>query len=341
MTREQPSSDNTPLPSGHTKPDGGTTTDDSGASANVASESVAPDPRENEFGTDIEDTTVETGRFARARTVLGRVIENRFALFGLVVVTVLILTAVFAPLIAPYDPAAQNYGALKQSPSVEHPFGTDTYGRDVFSRVVFGSRYAVFLGVVIVGIEMIIGVTIGLVAGYYGGWTEGVLMRLVDISLSMPALVLALAIAGMLGGGLFPLIVAVSLVGWRGFARLVRGDVKSVMQEEYIDSANAAGLSDFQVILRYVLPNAASSIIVYSTLTIPTVILWSAGLSFLGMGVQPPKPEWGAILAAGRGEIDSAWWIATFPGLAIMFTVIGFNGLGDGLRDALDPRQVR
>jgi peptide/nickel transport system permease protein len=166
-------------------------------------------------------------------------------------------------------------------------------------------------------------------------------MRVVDIALSMPALVLALAIAGMLGGGLFPLIVAVSLVGWRGFARLVRGDVKSVMEEEYIDSADAAGLSDFRTITRYVLPNAASSIIVYATLTIPTVILWSAGLSFLGMGVQPPKPEWGAILAAGRGEIDDAWWIATFPGLAIMVTVIGFNGLGDGLRDALDPRQVR
>jgi peptide/nickel transport system permease protein len=211
----------------------------------------------------------------------------------------------------------------------------------VFSRVVFGSRYAVFLGVVIVGLEMLIGVSLGLIAGYYGGLTEAAIMRLVDISLSIPAIVLALAIAGMLGGGLFPLIIAVSLVGWRGFARLVRGDVKSVMEEEYIESANAAGLSDFRIITRYVLPNAASSIIVYATLTIPTVILWSAGLSFLGMGVQPPKPEWGAILAAGRGDIDSAWWIATFPGLAIMLTVIGFNGLGDGLRDALDPRQVR
>lgn len=267
--------------------------------------------------------------------------QNRSAVFGFVIVLLLLVTAVFAPVIAPYEPTEQNYDALKESPSVEHPFGTDSYGRDVFSRVVFGSRYAVLLGVVIVGIEMLIGVTLGLLAGYYGGWTESAIMRLVDISLSIPAIVLALAIAGMLGGGLFPLIIAVSLVGWRGFARLVRGDVKSVMEEEYIESANAAGLSDFRIITRYVLPNAASSIIVYATLTIPTVILWSAGLSFLGMGVQPPKPEWGAILAAGRGEIDSAWWIATFPGLAIMLTVIGFNGLGDGLRDALDPRQVR
>lgn len=310
-------------------------------------ETGAPPPREaNESYVEADDGAstedrVETGRAARAKTVLERVMQNRFAVFGLIVVAALILTAVFAPLIAPYDPTAQHYDALKEPPSLSHPFGTDTYGRDVFSRVVFGARYAVFLGVVIVGIEMAIGVTLGLVAGYYGGYTESVIMRIVDISLSIPALVLALAIAGMLGGGLFPLIVAVSLVGWRGFARLVRGDVKSVMEEEYIDSAEAVGLSDFRILSRYVLPNAASSIIVYSTLTIPTVILWSAGLSFLGMGVQPPKPEWGAILAAGRGEIDSAWWIATFPGIAIMITVIGFNGLGDGLRDALDPRQVR
>jgi len=287
------------------------------------------------------DTGPATGRIARTKVVFMRVMQNRFAVFGLIVVALLLFTALFADFIAPYEPAAQNYEALKQPPSLDHPFGTDQYGRDVFSRVVYGSRYAVFLGVVIVGIEMALGVTLGLVAGYYGGLVESMIMRVVDIALSMPALVLALAIAGMLGGGLFPLIVAVSLVGWRGFARLVRGDVKSVMEEEYIDSAEAAGLSDFRTITRYVLPNAASSIIVYATLTIPTVILWSAGLSFLGMGVQPPKPEWGAILAAGRGEIDSAWWIATFPGLAIMVTVIGFNGLGDGLRDALDPRQVR
>lgn len=305
-------------------------TGDQAASGDAADSSPAQD-----------EPTVATGRMVRARTVFSRVMENRFAVFGMFVVLLLLFTAVFAPLIAPYEPAKQNYQALKEPPSAAHPFGTDTYGRDVFSRVVYGSRYAVFLGVVIVGIEMLLGVSLGLIAGYYGGLTESAIMRLVDISLSIPALVLALAIAGMLGGGLFPLIVAVSLVGWRGFARLVRGDVKSVMEEEYIDSANAVGLSDFRTISRYVLPNAASSIIVYATLTVPTVILWSAGLSFLGMGVQPPKPEWGAILAAGRGELDSAWWIATFPGLAIMVTVIGFNGLGDGLRDALDPRQVR
>ena len=302
---------------------------------------VDADAATSEEAPSVGSPTVGGRRLERAKTVLRRTMRNRFAAFGFVVVLLLLFTAAFAPVIAPYEPTEQNYDALKEPPSLEHPFGTDSFGRDVFSRVVYGSRYAVFLGVVIVGLEMLMGVSLGLIAGYYGGLVEAGIMRLVDIALSMPALVLALAIAGMLGGGLFPLIVAVSLVGWRGFARLVRGDVKSVMEEEYIDSADAAGLSDFRIIMRYVLPNAASSIIVYSTLTIPTVILWSAGLSFLGMGVQPPRPEWGAILAAGRGEIDSAWWIATFPGLAIMLTVIGFNGLGDGLRDALDPRQVQ
>ncbi|WP_049972605.1 ABC transporter permease [Haladaptatus cibarius] len=288
---------------------------------------------------DIAQQRVDTSFRSRSKVVVRRLRRSNFALFGLGIVMVLLLTAAFAPFIAPFEPTNQHYNALKQPPSLEHPFGTDTYGRDIFSRVVFGARYTVFLGIVIVGIQMIIGVSFGLIAGYYGGWTESAIMRLVDISLSIPAIVLALAIAGMLGGGLIPLVVAVSLVGWRGFARLVRGDVKSVMEEEYIESARAAGATDLRITARHILPNAASSIIVYATLTIPTVILWSAALSFLGMGVQPPKPEWGALIAAGRGEIADAWWIATFPGLAIMLVVIGFNALGDGLRDALDPKQ--
>ncbi|WP_231751352.1 ABC transporter permease [Halogeometricum sp. CBA1124] len=271
--------------------------------------------------------------------VAKRILDNRSAVVGLVIVVALIVTAIFAPVVAPYDPAAQNYSALTESPSVAHPLGTDTLGRDVLSRIIFGSRYAVFLGVVIVGIQMVIGVGLGLVAGYYGGIVESLIMRLVDISLSIPGVVLALAIAGMMGGGLTPLIIAISLVGWRGFARLVRGDVKSVMEEEYVDAAQAAGVPDYYLILRHILPNVMSSIVVYGTLTIPSVILWSAGLSFLGMGVHPPTPEWGALVAAGRGELSSAWWISTFPGLAIMAVVFGFNMLGDGLRDALDPRQ--
>lgn len=277
----------------------------------------------------------------RGRKILRRMLKNRLAVLGLLIVFALILLAVFAPYISPHDPTEQQYDKIEEPPSVEHPFGTDSLGRDVLSRTIHGSQYALFLGTVVVSLQMLIGISLGLIAGYYGGRIESVIMRLVDIALSIPGVVLALAIAGMLGGGLWPLIIALALVGWRGFARLVRGDVKSVMEEEYIDAARASGASDFHIILRYVLPNASSSIIVYATLTMPTIVLWSAGLSFLGMGVQPPTPEWGALIADGRGRIDTAWWIATFPGFAIMATVIGFNVVGDALRDALDPKQER
>ncbi|NUE03677.1 ABC transporter permease [Halorubraceae archaeon YAN] len=272
-------------------------------------------------------------------SVLVDLSQNKLAVIGLLYVFVLCVVAILAPIVAPYDPSAQNYEVLNHPPSFAHPFGTDNFGRDLFSRVVFGSRYAIFLGIVIVGIQAVIGVGLGLVAGYYGGFTEAVIMRIVDISLSIPGIVLALAIAGLLGGGILPLIIAISLVGWRGFTRIVRGDVKSIMEEEYINSAKAVGLSDTRIITRYILPNVASSIIVYTTLTLPTVILWSAALSFLGMGVHPPTPEWGALIAAGRSDLQSAWWIATFPGLAIMATIIAFNAVGDGLRDVLDPKQ--
>lgn len=284
---------------------------------------------------------LDVGRGARFRTIFKRLTKNWFAMFGLGVAITLVLVAIFAPVIAPYGPTEPDYNSIREEPSLEHPFGTDNLGRDVFSRIVHGARYTVFLGIVIVGMQMIIGVSLGLIAGYYGGWTEAVIMRLVDISLSIPGIVLALAIAGIMGGGIMSLIIAVSLVGWRGFTRLVRGDVKSVMEEEYIDAAESAGVGDLRIIMRYILPNAMSSIIVYTTLTIPTVILWSAALSFLGMGVQPPQPEWGAIIAAGRDQLSEQWWVSTFPGLAIMVTVIGFNALGDGLRDALDPKQTQ
>lgn len=277
----------------------------------------------------------------RATAVLFLLAQNKLALLGSIYVGGLILAAILAPVIAPYDPTAQNYEALNQAPSIAHPFGTDQFGRDVFSRVLHGARYALFLGVIIIGIEAIIGVGLGLIAGYYGGLTESVIMRVVDISLSIPGIVLALAIAGLLGGGIVPLIIAVSLVGWRGFTRIVRGDVKSVMENEYIESAEAVGLSDVTIMTRYLLPNVAASIIVYTTLSIPTVILWSAALSFLGVGVQPPTPEWGAIIAQGRNQLQQQWWIATFPGLAIMFTIIAFNAIGDGLRDVLDPKEYQ
>lgn len=273
--------------------------------------------------------------------VVRRVLRTTAGQFGLVVSVGLVVAALFAPEIAPYDPVEQNYGATNQPPSLAHPFGTDRFGRDVFSRVVHGTRYALGLGVGILAIQVVVGVGLGLVAGYYGGLVESAIMRLVDITLAIPGIVLALAIAGMLGGGVLPLVLALAGVGWRGFARLVRGDVKSVMEEEYVEAANAAAVSDLRIMARHVLPNASASIIVYSTLTLPAVILQMAALSFLGMGIQPPAPEWGAIIDAGRDQLQTEWWVSTFPGFAIMVTVIGFNALGDALRDALDPKQSR
>ncbi len=280
-------------------------------------------------------------RSIRQSDVPSRVLKTTAGLLGFVITVGLILVAIFAPEIAPYDPIAQNYDATNQPPSREHPFGTDRFGRDVFSRVIYGTRWALGLGISILTFQVVIGVTLGLVAGYYGGLIESAIMRLVDIMLAIPGIVLALAIAGMMGGGIMPLVVALVAVGWRGFARLVRGDVKSVMEDEYIEAAEAAAVSDARIILRHVLPNASASIIVYATLTLPGVILQIAALSFLGMGVSPPTPEWGAIIEQGRDQLQTEWWVSTFPGFAIMLTVIGFNALGDALRDALDPKQVR
>ena len=280
-------------------------------------------------------------RSIRQSDVPSRVLKTTAGLLGVLITVGLILVAIFAPEIAPYDPIAQNYDATNQPPSREHPFGTDRFGRDVFSRVIYGTRWALGLGISILTLQLVIGVTLGLVAGYYGGLIESAIMRLVDIMLAIPGIVLALAIAGMMGGGIMPLVAALVAVGWRGFARLVRGDVKSVMEDEYIEAAEAAAVSDARIILRHVLPNASASIIVYATLTLPAVILQIAALSFLGMGVSPPTPEWGAIIEQGRNQLQTEWWISTFPGFAIMLTVIGFNALGDALRDALDPKQAR
>lgn len=273
--------------------------------------------------------------------VPSRVLATRPGQIGIIISITLIITAIFAPEIAPYDPLEQNYSAVNQPPSFEHPFGTDRFGRDLFSRIIFGTRWALGLGISILVFQILLGVSLGLIAGYYGGILEAAIMRVVDIMLAIPGIVLALAIAGMMGGGIVPLIVALAAVGWRGFARLVRGDVKSVMEEEYIEAAEAAAVSDVRIMLRHVLPNASASIIVYATLNLPAVILQIAALSFLGMGVQPPTPEWGAIIDAGRTQLQTEWWVSTFPGFAIMLTVIGFNALGDALRDALDPKQSR
>lgn len=267
--------------------------------------------------------------------------RNKLAIIGALIIIGVVLIAIFAPMIAPYDPTVQDYDNLLQPPSLDHPFGTDDLGRDLFSRVAYGARYTLLVGIGVVVIVAVVGSVLGFVAGYYGGKIDSLIMRFVDIMLAIPALVLALAIAGALGGGLWNVIIAIGAVGWTQFTRIVRAEVLKLRESEYITAARALGASDFKIIAHHIAPNMMAPVIVYITLYVPSAILWAASLSFLGLGVQPPYPEWGALIANGRAYISFAWWIATIPGLAIMLTVLGFNFLGDGLRDALDPRMAR
>lgn len=275
------------------------------------------------------------------RKQLKKLLKNRLSLVGLIIVILIISIAGFAPWIAPYDPIEQNYDNLLLPPSSQHFMGTDDLGRDIFSRVVYGSRYALLIGVAVVVLELLIGAFVGFIAGYFGRFIEAFIMRIVDMVLSIPVLILALAIAGALGGGLFVLIIAIAFAGWGEFARLVRGQVLYVKEMVYIEAARALGARDWHIIFKHLVPNCLGPVIVYATLYMPTAILWSAALSFLGLGAQPPTPEWGAIIADGRSFLAYAWWISTFPGIAIMVTTLGFNFVGDGLRDALDPKFER
>lgn len=219
--------------------------------------------------------------------------------------------------------------------------GTDVLGRDVFSRVLHGSRYALLIGVGVVSLQLVFGGLLGLAAGYVGGTVDTLVMRVVDIIWSVPALVLALALAGALGGGITVMIVAIAVTGWGQFTRLMRSLVLSLRELDYVVAARAMGAGVPRILLRHALPNSLGPVVVYATLEMPVAILWSASLSFLGVGAQPPLPEWGAMIADGRGLVSFAWWASTFPGIAIMVTALGFNFLGDGLRDALDPKFER
>jgi peptide/nickel transport system permease protein len=269
---------------------------------------------------------------------LRRMKKNKGALTGTAIIFSIILTAVFARYISPYDPFEQDFANMFLSPSLEHPFGTDQYGRDVATRIIYGARYDLMIGVAVVSIHFVVGVSLGLIAGFYGGIVETVIMRIVDVMLSIPSVVLALTIAGFLGGGIQNVIIAVGVIGWRDYTRLVRAEVLSAKESVFVEAAHAIGCSDLRIIVRHIMPHVIAPVIAYTSLGIATAILWSAALSFLGLGAQPPTPEWGALLADGREFMQDAWWIATFPGLAIMATIIGFNFFGDALRSALDPK---
>ncbi len=270
-----------------------------------------------------------------------RIVRNRKAVVGGTFLLIIVLAAIFADVVAVHDPAAQNLRNRLQPPSAEHWLGTDQFGRDMFSRIVHGARISLRVGFISVGLALLAGGTMGLLAGYYGGWMETVFMRLVDILLALPSFLLALAIVSTLGPSLTNVMIAVGIAYTPGFARVMRSSVLSVRQLDYVAAAQAAGASDLRIMFRHVLPNALNPMIVHSTLALAGSILAAAGLSFLGMGAQPPTPEWGSMLNSARSFIRAAHHVVTYPGLAIMITVLCLNLLGDGLRDALDPRWNR
>lgn len=270
--------------------------------------------------------------------ILERLLANRLALAGLVVVAVLILAALSAPLIAPHDPNAIDVDAILLPPSIDHIFGTDVLGRDVFSRMLYGSRVSLEVGLVSVGIATLIGVVLGALAGYYGGWLEASVMRFTDMMLCFPTFFLILAVIALLNPSIINIMIVIGLTGWMGVARLVRAEFLSLKEREYVLAARSLGAGDLRIIFRHILPNAMAPVLVAATLGVAGAILTESGLSFLGLGVQAPDPSWGNILAEGKDNLEIAWWLSVFPGLAILVTVLGYNLLGEGIRDALDPR---
>jgi peptide/nickel transport system permease protein len=277
-------------------------------------------------------------------TLLRRLVRRRTALFGLLVVLGVILAAVLAPLFAPFDPLEQDIGQRLREPGWQdaqgrvHALGTDHLGRDILSRIVYGSRIALSVGLAAVLISGILGMLIGLVAGYFGGRVDDFLMRLADVQLAFPFILLAIAVIGVLGPSLRNIIIVIGVSSWVVYARVVRSEVLSIREREYVQAAVALGSRHGRVLRQHVLPNAFTPWLVVATLDMARVIVIESALSFLGLGVQPPTPTWGGMLADGRVYLSTAWWLATFPGLAILVTVLGINLFGDGLRDTLDPR---
>lgn len=260
---------------------------------------------------------------------------------GAIIVLGLIMTAIFAPYIAPHDPIEQKLEKRLDPPSLEHPFGVDQLGRDIFSRVIYGTRITLTIAIIITAIGGSIGTFLGVVAGFLGGKVDEVLMRMTDMFLAFPSLILALAFAAALGPSLNNMIIAISIANWPIYSRLARGQALSAKREDYIEAAKAIGASKWRITFLHILPVCISPIIVQLTLHMGTVILTAAGLGFIGLGAQPPTPEWGVMISDGRPYIMNQWWASAFPGLAIMIVVLGFNLLGDGIRDILDPRLRR
>ena len=272
------------------------------------------------------------------RDVWHRLRQNKLAMAALVIVILLILMAVFAESIAPYDYAEQNPAAKFEYPSAQHLLGTDNYGRDLLSRLIVGGRISLLVSVLSVVFALIVGGFIGAISGYFSGTVDGVIMRIMDIVMAIPQFLLAVAVSVALGSGIVNTAIAIAIGSVPSYARLMRASVMSIKEQEFTEAARALGNSNMQILFKHIIPNTLSPIIVETTLHIGANILAISGLSFVGLGVQPPTPEWGSIMAAGRQYIRDFWPLVTFPGVFIMLTMFGFNILGDGLRDAMDPR---
>jgi peptide/nickel transport system permease protein len=273
-----------------------------------------------------------------ARRAWRRLLRRRSAMLGLVFVIFFVLVAIFAPVIAPYDPVATSWSAVRNPPSMEYLFGTDEIGRDVLSRVIWGSRASLLAGLVSVCISMALGVPIGLLAGYLGGWVDGLISRFTDAMLAVPFLILAIALAAFLGPSLTNAMIAIGVSATPVFVRLTRAQVLAVKVEDFVEAARAVGNPHWRIALRHILPNVLPPLIVQATLAIAAAVIAEASLSFLGLGQQPPAPSWGSMLNTAKNFVDQAPWMAIWPGLSIFLLVLSFNLLGDGLRDALDPR---
>lgn len=272
------------------------------------------------------------------RIVAGRLVANPMGVAGLAIVILLFIVAVAAPLLIPYDPSKVDTGIILLPPDGKHLLGTDELGRDVLSRMIYGARISLMVGFVSIGIATVIGVLVGAVSGYYGGRVDEALMRFVDVMLTFPTFFLILAVIAILEPNITNVMVVIGITGWMGVARLVRAEFLSLKERDFVAAARSIGQKDGAIIFRHILPNAMAPVLVSATLGVAGAILMESGLSFLGIGVQPPTPSWGSILTEGQKYIEFAWWLSLYPGLAILMTVLGYNLLGEALRDAMDTR---
>jgi len=278
------------------------------------------------------------GKYSPKRVFWQRFKKNKLAVSGGIIVLILFFIATLASLISPYDQTDIDRKQILESPSLHHPFGTDDLGRDVLSRMIWGSRISLSVGFVAVGIATLIGMTLGALSGYYGGWTDRIIMRFIDIMLAFPTFFLILAVIAFIGSGIWNIMIVIGFTSWMGVARLVRAEFLSLKEREYVLAARALGLSDVRIIFRHIMINSMAPVLVSAVLGIASAVLVESALSFLGIGVQPPTPSWGNILTLGKDNIQIAWWLSVFPGLAILITVLGYNLLGEGIRDSIDPR---